>query len=479
MKQTEQLYDALTDVDEALVEEASAESAEPVRKTRSRRWRWAAAVAALLAVALLVGILLRPERNIDGFAAYALELPEYPKMATMPTDHNDNAAFDAWNASLLQQKSYLKEYHKEDLRAFLTALTPALFANGAGENRACSPLSLYLALGMLAETADGGTRAQLQSLLGVEDLEALRSRVHALWNANYCDDGHRNCLLATALWLNEGTEYREKVLKTLAESYYTASFRGQMGSEDYNKLLRDWLNEQTGGLLGEQTKDLAMTPETVLALASTVRFQAKWAYPFSSESVRSGIFHSPAGDCSADFLQRKGDSHYYWGQHFGAVCLDFDSGGCMWFLLPDEGFSPEDLLSEPETLDFLLTGYEWENQKFLTVNFAAPKFDVSSRLELSGTLKALGVTDVFDPASADFSPLCKNSDGIFVSNVEHDARVLIDEEGCSAAALTWTMLCGAAPAPDETVDFILDRPFVFAVTGEDGLPLFLGTVNTP
>ena len=37
---------------------------------------------------------------------------------------------------------------------------------------------------------------------------------------------------------------------------------------------------------------------------------------------------------------------------------------------------------------------------------------------------------------------------------------------------------GAAEPPDEIIDFVLDRPFVFVVT-KDQIPLFVGTVNTP
>jgi len=33
--------------------------------------------------------------------------------------------------------------------------------------------------------------------------------------------------------------------------------------------------------------------------------------------------------------------------------------------------------------------------------------------------------------------------------------------------------------PSSRVNFVLDRPFVFVITGIDGLPLFVGTVNNP
>ena len=40
-------------------------------------------------------------------------------------------------------------------------------------------------------------------------------------------------------------------------------------------------------------------------------------------------------------------------------------------------------------------------------------------------------------------------------------------------------MAGAAQPPDEIIDFVLDRPFVFVVTNRYDLPLFAGVVNEP
>ena len=48
-----------------------------------------------------------------------------------------------------------------------------------------------------------------------------------------------------------------------------------------------------------------------------------------------------------------------------------------------------------------------------------------------------------------------------------------------AAAFTVITADGAGFLPDDEVDFILDRPFIYAVTGADGLPLFVGVINNP
>ena len=56
---------------------------------------------------------------------------------------------------------------------------------------------------------------------------------------------------------------------------------------------------------------------------------------------------------------------------------------------------------------------------------------------------------------------------------------MVDEEGCEAAAYTMMATSGSAAPPDEEVDFTLDRPFLFSITGLENLPLFVGTVQNP
>ena len=65
--------------------------------------------------------------------------------------------------------------------------------------------------------------------------------------------------------------------------------------------------------------------------------------------------------------------------------------------------------------------------------------------------------------------------------VQHAARVTTDEEGCEAAAFTVikTEAASDEPAPLPIVEMNLNRPFLFAITGVDGLPLFLGLVENP
>ena len=155
----------------------------------------------------------------------------------------------------------------------------------------------------------------------------------------------------------------------------------------------------------------------------------------------------------------------------------------MWLILPDEEYSPDDLLISGEAMEFLLADkYGCPDSEYLTVNLSIPKFDVSSGTDLIEGLKKLGVTDVFDYRVSNFDPLeASADDSLYVSQAKHAARVKVDEEGCEAAAYTVIMTEPGAVQPGslDEVDFVLDRPFLFAVTGDSGLPLFTGVVNQP
>ena len=62
----------------------------------------------------------------------------------------------------------------------------------------------------------------------------------------------------------------------------------------------------------------------------------------------------------------------------------------MWFLLPDEGVSPEELLEDPQVTEFLVNRDTWENSKYLTVNLALPKFDITSQMGSERGIKKSG-----------------------------------------------------------------------------------------
>lgn len=469
------IFDGITDIRDDLIINAAGSSKKQKRRTGKR---WLGAIAAILIIAVMVNISTKPA---IGLSAYAITQAEYPEMAQYPGDSQFNEeAYDAWWNDVNAQRRKLGDI--APLQTFFTKSTQTFLTKTEGKNRVCSPLNIYMALSMLAQLTGGESQEQILSLLGSDSMSSLRQQAGNVWNCNYRDDGALTSILASSLWLNQDVKFNQGTMDILARDFYASSYRGEMGSKQFNKAIQSWLNEQTGGLLEEQAGNIELDSDTILALATTVYFKAKWHGGFSKDKTSLQTFHTPTGDVKADFMCQQDGQSYFRGNKFAAVSQPFEQGGDMWFLLPDEGVTPEELLSDKEALEFLFTSekYEWEQQKYLLVNKSIPKFDVSSQLDLKDGLKALGITDIFDPLQSDFTPMTTDVDvPIILSRADHAARVVIDEEGCTAAAFT-VMAANAAGIPlNEEVDFVLDRPFLFCITGDSGLPLFVGIVNYP
>ena len=417
-----------------------------------------------------------------------LSSPEYPEMVPYPNDAintNENQdKYRAWRSALTAQYDQPKDYDAGLSDFFLRAI-PQLVTDD-GENAVCSPLNIYMTLAMLTETTGGNSRADLLKALNAESIESLRTQAGHVWNAHYRSDGAAACLLANSLWLNEGYAFNRNTVDTLAESYYASVFQGDLGSASMNNALRAWLSVQTQGLLDDYIYNVEMSDQDALALASTVFFQGRWSNPFQTSRGTEDVFHSPKGDVDTIFMNDTlAYGPYYYGKDFGAVCLGLDGAGlysesAMWLILPDEGYDPQDILDSGHALHMILgQTYKERNKTTIKVHLSVPKFDISAETDLREGLTALGLGDLFSESEADFSSILPEAMGAHLGKTTHAARVAIDEEGVTAAAYTVMAANGAPIPPEEEVYFTLDRPFLFVITSNDGLPLFVGIVNEP
>ena len=461
---------------------------KPRKKRRPLRAALPAAVAAVLAVALLVNGVPGLGGGTTASAAYALAQPAYPDLPKMPAEptadseaaweqfsEDYSAWWDAWRAyrneapGLDEQAGLLSAL--EDFTAGSTALALAGEGNGV-----YSPVSLWFALAMLAETTDGDSRREILDALGAEDVEQLREWADSLWHALYTDDGTAAVLLGTSMWLDQGVDFRQDTLDALAGHYYAGSYQVPMGTGEADQALADWTAEQTRGLIGAEGKVLETTPDTLMVLASTLYAMGRWVNEFQPENNTDDIFTAADGtQQQAEFMHRTEDANFIRREGYQAAALNSTAGQVV-FVLPDEEVAPRDLLADPDFLGSL--DVYGEDGIYGEVQWSLPKFDVSSDLDLKSTLTGLGITSVLDPEASDFSPLT-STEPVWLDQAKQIARVQVDEQGFQAAAVTLlAMAGGGAPEDDPRICVMdLDRPFLFVIRSGDAV-LFAGVVDS-
>ena len=442
-------------------------------------------LSAVLAVVLVCSVLVTTLvacTPSNAASNLAIAKPVYPEAVKAPGEGATDKDFDAYQAYNEKRieagkgnPKAMKAFYKKTQAQVLGASKAA--GSDSGKNAVYSPINVYLALAMLAETTDGNSRQQLLDLLGEKSISSLRKRVQNLFIANYQDDGECTSLLANSLWMNEALNYNQKTLETLAKKHYAYSFAGKPGSKEMNKALQGWINEQTHDLLKDQAASLELDPSTVLALVSTIYYKAVWSEQFNKEATDQKTFHVPTGDKKVDMMHLVESFPYYTGKNFEAVALPLRNSGSMWFFLPKKGVTPAKLASDAEVLSLLTDTENYKDFSYPQVTLSLPKMDAVSDTDLIKDLKKLGVTDIFG-SGGNFSPLMEDAANIFVSQIEHAARVKTDEDGVEAAAFTAIVLSKAA-LPTQRVTFTVDRPYYFAITGYTGDMLFTGVVNDP
>ena len=499
MKNDEILH-ALEHIDADLIQAADA-----LPKKKPTRPYWYAAVAAVLALAITLPMVLNGYRkpadlphitappnwidetvSIGGPTLVPLSMvePVYPTMTPCPNyaDYTDREQYQldyaAWQRGQKRQYNQPKGY-ADSLTNFFQA-SIAQFLQGEG-NSTYSPVNVYLAMAMLAETAHGNSRWQILNLFGLDNIDQLRKQASYVWNAHYSDDKKTTLKIANSLWLDGAYAFKQATADRLAETYYASSFSGDLGTDEANQKLQAWLNQNTAGLLQEQAKKVELDPESVFALASTIYFSASWENEFDENDTADGIFHSTNGDKRVPFMY-KALSQYtcYRGESFSAVSLRLSGNNSMWFILPDEGHTVAEILKSDAYLQMTMDPNKWENKKtYYRIYLNLPKFDVTDQKDLIAGMKAMGITDVFDSGVSDFTSITDTTD-LYVGKIDHAARVSIDETGCFGATFTVIDVPqGSAPGNSEEMNFVLDRPFLFVVSSQDNLPLFAGIVNEP
>ncbi len=444
-------------------------------------------IIAVAAVIIVVGIIVVLSLRKGSQTSPGISYPKGIKTVTATYPEAFSQTMDA--QEFLEGTSYMEwmdSYREklsksisiqQELNHYYTSIIPCLLI-AEDENTVCSPLNTYIAFSLLAEVSGGDTRRQILDMLGASDIETLRENVSVLWESNYIDTPVLKSVLANSLWLNNEINYKEDVLNRLAEQYYASSFSGTPGSQEMNEALQKWTDDNTGGLLSEYTKEMSIDPRTVLEILSTIYFKAMWVEDFQENRNTREVFHGTTGDTMVDMMHQDDMLNVYHSDQFTAVGISLMNSGSMYFLLPDEDVDVDQLASDPNIIKVVQYDLEDENWTYPIVHLSLPKFKVSGKIDLIDAVRSLGVTDALDHTIADFTPLTTDRDDIYLSKAEHAAMIEIDEHGVTGAAYTELALAGAG-MPEDEIDFVVDRPFMFIVTGRDNSILFSGIVRNP
>lgn len=349
------------------------------------------------------------------------------------------------------------------------------------ENPVLSPLSAYLCLAMLMPGANENTKAEFEKILGADwdYVSALAADIAAQLEKT---GGSTKLDLANSIWTDDDKAViEEEWLKTVKAYFGPDIYSADLPSDGALKAINKWVNDKTNGMI-PKLHDENYDKDTIMVLLNALYMKAEWAHKFEGQDTYDREFTKADGSAvTVPFMNMfEAYESYIKTEDAEGIMLPYDDGRLAFIALKPGSGDARGYASS-------LTGAKLKEliaaakaDTFVTVNM--PKFSTGYSVYLTDALKAMGMTDAFDPDLADLTGAGRGVDGpLYISYVFQKVKVDVNEEGTEAAAVTEIATAERCALPaDEPIVLTFDKPFVYAIVDtKTGVPLFAGVMENP
>lgn len=352
-------------------------------------------------------------------------------------------------------------------------------------NQLMSPISLVYALAMVQNGAVGETQNQILSTLNYDgplDNGSYNEvmNVYNHFEAKSTEEQPNAILsLANSLWMREDLNPEQNFVDTLKSNYDAEVYKVDFTLDETVSAMNKWVEDKTRGLLKDTFKEF--DPETVAALINTLYFKGNWRSDFAESATSKMPFElSDGSEVDVDMMKNMGYYPYIETESAQIISMEYHGDLHMLVYLPKEHL---DAFFTDELAQKIMLGSEEDEFESEKIDLYFPKFDFEANNNLKEILIGMGMELPFDRNSADFSNLVVATEGnVFINNIFQNARIIVDEEGTEAAAVTVVEMAASSAMPevDEPIVFKCDHPFVLVIQDSiTGANLFMGVVNNP
>jgi len=354
-----------------------------------------------------------------------------------------------------------------------------LFAlNLEEDNPVVSPVSAYLALALAGRGAEGETKEAFLEVM--QDLEAIP---HDIMTGMPRDEEGMLITLNNSAWIDYHLNPKEEWLAWADSIYGAEVFHAGLGAVNTYQTMNKWIEDKTKGMIDKLFEE-PLSPEARLVLLNTLYFKGKWENPFENQDTREEIFTLENGTTESVNMMNKGREYlsYVKDDKAEGIVLPYLDGDMVFMALKPVGGQSVREMYDNLTIESINAMLE---QKETTLcNLKLPKFEVEFHKELNDSLKRMGLEVAFTDGLADFSGIgvTDNGNNIYIEKVQQKSKIIVDEEGTEAAAVTSVEMfrCTSAYNPEMPVEVYFDVPFLYMIMDKERkVPLFIGIMDNP
>ncbi|XP_032400367.1 plasminogen activator inhibitor 1 [Etheostoma spectabile] len=354
-----------------------------------------------------------------------------------------------------------------------------LARDSVDKNMALSPYGVASVLAMAQLGAAGNTRKALTAAMGFSLQERGMSRQQRLLQRDVSSE--EGVETASAVMVERKMSLEKGFRRALAKAFQTHPNQVDFSKpEEAVRIINSWVSDHTGGAIPEFLASGSLSDETRLVLLNALDFKGLWKVPFDPKLTQERMFHCANGSNVPVHMMRL-TNRFNYGEFVTSEGVDYDvievpyEGDSLSMLLVSP-FEPEVPLS---TLSADLSSQrikQWRMElRNVKRQLAMPRFTLNSEVDLKNALLNMGLGDMFNLATADFTRI-NTDERLCVSKVLQRVKIEVNEQGTKGAAATAAVMFSRMAVEEIT----LDRPFLFLIQHKQtGAVLFMGQFNQP
>eukprot|EP01025_Chloroclados_australasicus_P056625 TRINITY_DN7034_c1_g4_i1.p1 TRINITY_DN7034_c1_g4~~TRINITY_DN7034_c1_g4_i1.p1 ORF type:complete len:479 (-),score=47.50 TRINITY_DN7034_c1_g4_i1:1439-2707(-) len=393
-------------------------------------------------------------------------------------------------------EAMMSEQARAGLNEFALSLQPLLCQE---DNLNCvySPYSIYHALGLMLAGAQGTNFEQIQSVLGLDqlELEEIDNQYKTIIESVHMSQDGSKLFLANRFYGSQDVPFYESFLQRLQQFYnadaINLDFQGQPEASRSN--INAWVEESTNNLIKDLLPSGSIDSLTVAVLVNALYFKGVWDNKFDVRGTKKLNFTTGDGSVKLVDTMRHVEQRFVVGElpdlQSSFIKIPYHGQeASMYVVIPKLLEQSSEQANQEADITKLLgqfnsnhleTVFNWG--EFAFVNLYLPKFDVEYETQLASVLQSLGMVDAFDQWKANFRGMVDldlMDQNLYVSEGYHKTKVVVDEEGTEAASGTAMVI--AFRSFRLSITFKVDVPFLFFVVHEPTKAiLFTGVINDP
>lgn len=352
-------------------------------------------------------------------------------------------------------------------------------------NYVSSPVSLYLAMGMIYEGAKNNTLEEIQNTMNFPKSELFYEQMSPYYKAllEMNADTNMKMNIANKVYLENSfqilPEYQQNLNTLFKTNIEKVDFKNQFSKVENQ--INKWVEKETQNKIKQLLPKSTLTKETLMVLVNAIYLKAAWRYPFNeSATTEKDFFINEKETAKTKFMtQRKKGFKHYSNKRISVLEMPYQTNNLsLLIILPKMSTNEKINGWIPNQTEYQ---YYLDHLKYETVYMEIPKFKIESNFDLGEHLSSMGIKEAFTNF-ADFSGISGKKEAK-IDKVIQKVFFEIDEKGTEAAAATAVVMVrttSVSPNQETPVNFIANKPFIFILKeNTNNTPLFMGTYSRP